>query len=128
MAAADTPMSGDRYFKRGMQVVGAAELVYQLTGSNMSSPQTAELNAKARAPTIGKWVSITNIEAIGWTVFLSWLFHSFWPVVGGSLAWSGMWAKYRYAISSGLQSNEPPTENYKFGGASSGARSPGRVR
>lgn len=115
MALGDTgrSMSGDKKFIRGMTVVGAAELVYQLTGSNMSSPQTAELNANARAPTIDKWVRITHYEAIGWTGFLCWLFGNPWPLVGGGLAWSGMYGKYRYAISSGLDSTEPPTEDYK---------------
>lgn len=117
MALGDTgrSMSGKNSqakFNRGMTVVGSAEMVYQLTGSNMSSPQTAELNAGARAPTIDKWVKITHYEAIGWTAFLCWLFGNFWPLVGGGLAWSGMYGKYRYAITSGLNSDAPPTENY----------------
>lgn len=122
MALGDTGNSsvgGDRKFKRGMVVVGSAEMIYQLTGSNMSSPQTAELNAGARAPTISKWVQITHWEAVIWVGFLCWLFGNFWPVVGGGLAWSGMYAKYRHAIVSGLNSHEPPTENYKFNGATS---------
>lgn len=106
-------MTADAKFRRGMTVVGSAELVYQLTGSNMSSPQTAELNAGARAPTIDKWVKITQYEAAAWTAFLCWLFGNFWPVVGGALTWSGMWGKYRYAIKCGLSSGAPPTENYK---------------
>lgn len=112
MALSNTPIS-DRKFKRGITVVSSAELVYQLTGSNMSSPQTAELNAGARAPTIDKWVRITHWEATFWTLFLCWLYGNFWPVIGGGLAWSGMWGKYRYAITSGLDSKAPPTENYE---------------
>lgn len=106
-----------RKFRRGMTVAVTAEMVYQLTGSNMSSPQTAELNAPARAGTIDKWVKITHWEACAWTLFFWWLYGSFWAVVGGGLAWSGMWGKYRYAITSGLQSGEPPTEDYTFGKA-----------
>jgi hypothetical protein len=98
---------------RMLKVAVSAEMVYQLTGSNMSSPQTAELNAKARAPTIDKWVKITNWEAIGWTVFLCILDESLWPALGGALAWVGMWFKYKYAIESGLNSSAPGTENYK---------------
>ena len=108
-------------FERGAIVALTAEMVYQLTGSNMSSPQTAELNAQARAPTISKWVRITHWESIGWTIFFWWLYGSPWAIVGGGLAWTGMYGKYRYAISSGLKNSGPPTEDYSF-------KSTGRVR
>jgi hypothetical protein len=79
----------------------------------MSSPQTAELNAAARAPTISKWVNLTNAEALGWIVFLSLLDGSLWPALGAGLALAGMVLKYRYAIRSGLSSNAPATEDYR---------------
>lgn len=94
----------------------SAELVYQLVGANMSSPQTAELNAAARAPTIGKWVNLTNLEAAGWITLLCALDQSLWPLFGGGLAAVGMWLKYRYAITSGLNKRGKPTENYSSGG------------
>lgn len=116
MSLADqAPKRSAQKFRRGMMVAASAEMIYQLTGSNMSSPQTAELNAGARAPTIAKWVNMTTIEATGWSLFLSWLFGSFWPLVGGGLAWTGMWGKYRYAIASGLKDDLPPTEHYEQG-------------
>jgi hypothetical protein len=95
-----------------LTVAIAAEMVYQLVGSNMSSPQTAELNAAARAPTIKKWVNLTNGEALGWIVFLCVLDDSLWPALGGGLAGAGMWLKYRHAIRAGLASSDKPTENY----------------
>ena len=98
---------------RMITVAVAAEMVYQLVGSNMSSPQTAELNAAARAPTISKWVNLTNAEAAAWIIFLSVLDGSLWPVLGGGLALGGMVLKYRYAINSGLSGGGPPTENYQ---------------
>lgn len=110
MALADSPLGARG---RMITVAVAAEMVYQLVGSNMSSPQTAELNAKARAGTIDKWVTLTNMEAIAWIVFLSALDRSLWPAFGGGLALSGMVLKYKYAIDCGLASNEPGTENYK---------------
>lgn len=106
--------NSSRKFRRGTTVAITAEMIYQLTGSNMSSPQTAELNAEARAPTIHKWVKITHWEAVLWTLFFWWLYGSAWAIVGGGLAWSGMYGKYRYAIISGLQSKEPGTEDYTF--------------
>lgn len=95
-----------------LKVAVAAEMVYQLVGSNMSSPQTAELNAPKRASTIDKWVNLTVVEAVAWIVFLAWLDHSWWWVVGGMLALSGMWVKYKYAITSGLRNGGPATESY----------------
>jgi hypothetical protein len=95
-----------------LTVAVAAEMVYQLVGSNMSSPQTAELNATARAPTITKWVNLTMAEAVAWVAFLCLLDRSWWPALGGILAGLGMWLKYRYAITSGLKSGAPGTESY----------------
>ena len=95
-----------------LKVAVAAEMVYQLVGSNMSSPQTAELNAPARAPSIGKWVNLTVVEAVAWIAFLAWLDKSWWWVFGGMLALAGMWAKYRYAINCGLRDGQPGTESY----------------
>src|SRR5215472_4291403 len=95
---------------RMLTVAVAAEMVYQLVGSNMSSPQTAELNAEARAPTIQKWVNLTNAEAVAWIVFLSVLDGSMWPALGGGLALAGMVLKYRHAITSGLAGGGQPTE------------------
>jgi|SRR5215472_15944971 len=98
--------------RRMLTVAVAAEMVYQLVGSNMSSPQTAELNAAARAPTIQKWVNLTNAEAIAWIIFLSVLDGSLWPALGGGLALGGMVLKYRHAIQSGLDGGGQPTEKY----------------
>lgn len=105
---ANTALTGSRM----LTVAVAAEMVYQLVGSNMSSPQTAELNAGARAPTISKWVNLTNAEAVAWILFLCLLDESLWPLLGGGLALAGMVAKYRYAIKSGLRSTAPGTESY----------------
>jgi hypothetical protein len=105
---AETLLTGTRM----LTVAVAAEMVYQLVGSNMSSPQTAELNAAARAPTIKKWVNLTNAEATAWIIFLCVLDKSLWPALGGGLAGVGMVLKYKYAIDSGLKNGGPPTENY----------------
>lgn len=107
MALADLGGTG-----RMLTVAVSAEMVYQLVGSNMSSPQTAELNTGARAPTIQKWVNLTNAEALGWIVFLSLLDGSLWPAVGGGVALLGMVFKYKYAINSGLSSSAQGTESY----------------
>lgn len=115
MAIADGGFEGSS--GRMIRVAIAAELVWQLVGCNMSSPQTAQLNAKARAPTIGKWVSLTNAEAAAWVIFLCVLDDSLWPALGGGLAGGTMWLKYRHAIKAGLAEGGQPTENYETGGA-----------
>lgn len=97
---------------RMLSVAVSAEMVYQLVGANMSSPQTAELNAKARAPTISKWVNLTNLEAGAWIIFLCMLDESLWPALGGGLAAVTMYFKYRHAIASGLANGGQGTENY----------------
>lgn len=97
---------------RMLTVAVAAEMVYQLVGSNMSSPQTAELNAKSRAPSIDKWVNLTMAECAAWVIFLCWLDRSYWPALGGTLAGVGMWLKYRHAIECGLNDGQPGTESY----------------
>ena len=105
---ADTVLTGTRM----LTVAVSAEMVYQLVGSNMSSPQTAELNAAARAPTISKWVNLTNLEAAAWIIFLCLLDGSLWPLLGGGLALGGMFLKYSYAIRAGLDNGAPGTEQY----------------
>ena len=95
-----------------IKIAIGAELVYQLTGANLSSPQTAELNAAARAPTIAKWVNLSNAEAVGWLVLLTVIDGTLWFAFGGVLAGAGMWAKYRYAIRSGIEKNLSGTEDY----------------
>jgi hypothetical protein len=97
-------------------VYAGAELVYQLTGANLSSPQTAELNARARAATITKWVVATHAKSAFWVTTLCVLDGSVWPLIGGGLAVVDMHFSYRYAIRSGLRNPGPGTENYAQGG------------
>jgi len=87
---------------RMLSVAMAAEVVYQVASANLSSPQSNELDAGARAPTLQKWVNISNIEAAGWVVFLCILDGSLWPALGGTVALGGLVVKYRHAISSGI--------------------------
>jgi hypothetical protein len=98
--------------RRMITVAVSAEAVWQIVSKALSSPQTAELNAHSRAPTIGKWVNIASVEAAAWVGFFCVLDGSLWPLVGGALAGVTTWYQYKYAITSGLQSGAPATESH----------------
>ena len=102
---------------RMLTVAVAAEMVYQLVGSNMSSPQTAELNAHSRSATLMKWVKLGLVQGAVITAVAAWIAKSSgqkaWPVLtGAGLAAGMMWASYQHALTSGLASGEPGTEQY----------------
>lgn len=79
-----------------------------------SSPQTMEINAKARAGTLMKWVNIGMIEGAGLVIIAAFIS----PEVGGAfIAGAAIeggitYFQYRHAKVSGLSGNGKPTENY----------------
>lgn len=81
-----------------------------------SSPQTTEINAKTRAPTLMKWVNISAVESAGLIFVLTAAAppgHKRWPLVGGATSLAVTYAEYIYAKRCGLESMEPGTEeNY----------------
>src|ERR1700722_17928411 len=86
--------------------------VKDIFSADNSSPQTTELNAKKRAPTLMKWVNIASIECLG----LIWVLaaaapkgHKIWPILGGFLGLSVTYTQYVYAKSCGMKSMEPGT-------------------
>lgn len=86
-----------------------------------SSPQTTELNAKARSGTLMKWVGIGGAVAVAGSVGASAYSGSAAPFIGASVITVIMYACYVHARNSGLKSNAPPTENYSTGAADSGS-------
>lgn len=89
----------------------SAGLVYEIIAAACSSPQTAELNADKRAPTLMKWVKIGLLQAGFFVLVSATVMHGGWPaVLGGALAAVIMWASYQYAKQCGLRSSEPGTE------------------
>jgi hypothetical protein len=90
-----------------------AVLVYGTVSAVCSSPQTAELNAHARAATLMKWVTLAMAQAALFTAIGVKLDKRRWPpLLGGGLAMAMLWAQYVYAKKSGLESDEPGTESY----------------
>lgn len=89
--------------------------VKDIYSADNSSPQTTELNAKKRAPTLMKWVNIAAIESAGVVFLLTAAAppgHKRWPFLGGALALAVTYGQYLYAKDCGLRSVEDGTEDY----------------
>jgi uncharacterized membrane protein len=90
-----------------------AELVYTVISASCSSPQTTEINAKARSSTLMKWVNIGLLQGAGFGILGACLDKRRWPpLVGSGIAMGLLWAQYRHALTAGLASTEPGTEDY----------------
>jgi len=100
---------------RAVKIGVFGALAYDLTSANLSSPQTFELNAGQRAPTLNKWLNLNVGEAIAWGIFGSLLDKSFDPLIGVTLGITSMYVKYQYAIRSGQASPLPDMENHATG-------------
>jgi hypothetical protein len=90
-------------------------LTYDIVAAACSSPQTTEINASTRADTLMKWVHLGLGQAAIFTVLGVALQanegKAIWPpLVGSALGGGLMYASYVHAKKSGLESNEPGTE------------------
>jgi hypothetical protein len=98
----------------GIAFLVSAGIVYEIIAASCSSPQTAEINAGARATTLMKWVKIGVGQA---AVFVA-AAALFDPrnagaiIAGGVTAGTLMWVQYAHALKAGLASDEPGTEQY----------------
>lgn len=101
----------------GISYLGVADLF----SKGNSSPQTTEINAKHRAPTLMKWVNIESVESLFLIAVLSLTAprgHRRWPIFGGLLSLAITYGQYVYAKACGINSTEPGTED--FGGNNAG--------
>jgi hypothetical protein len=95
-----------------------AALVYDIIAAINSSPQTTEINAKKRAPTLMKWVHIGLAQCAIFVGIGTWVaYHTpgtaWWaPLAGGILAGVLLYVQYVHAKNAGLASLEPGTEEY----------------
>jgi hypothetical protein len=88
-----------------------AVLIYGVTSAVCSSPQTAEINADARAATLMKWVHLAMAQSAAFTLLGMYLDKRRWPpLLGGGIAMAMLYAQYQYALKCGLASSEPGTE------------------
>lgn len=107
-------------------VLGIAYLgVKDIYSADNSSPQTTEINAKHRAPTLMKWVNIAAVESAFVVLLLTLASprgHKRFPFLGGVLALVVTYAQYIYAKAEGLRSMEEVTEDFSQKPAATGRR------
>lgn len=99
----------------GIAFLVSAGIVYEIIAAACSSPQTMEINAHARADTLMKWVYIGMGQAALFVIAAAVLDrrHRVPIMLGGIAAGSLMFAQYKHALISGLNSCEPGTETYQ---------------
>ncbi len=110
MADVSNALSGEN----GVAFLVSAGLVYEAIAAACSSPQTMEINAKAREGTLMKWVHLGVAQALLFVVLAAYVDKRHrWAILGGGcLAGGLMYGQYVHARASGLASNQPGTESY----------------
>ena len=98
----------------GIAFLVSAGIVYEIIAANCSSPQTTELNAATRAPTLMKWVNIGTAEGLLFVIIAACLEgDTTAPVLlGGGMAAVITYAEYIYAKRCGLANGGTPTEKH----------------
>lgn len=99
---------------RAIAFLVAAGIVYEIIAKDVSSPQTAELNAKKRAPTLMKWVHVGQVEAVLFIIIAAALEKDTRGAIitGGLLAMGITEAEYLHAKQSGLANGGATTEDW----------------
>jgi hypothetical protein len=94
-------------------LVGAAS-VAEFIAKDVSSPQTVQINAAKRAPTLMQWVHIGQVEALAFVVIAAIIDPAFGAafLLGGALEMVITEAEYLYAKRVGVENPGEPTEDY----------------
>ena len=98
----------------GIAFLVAYGIVAEIIAKACSSPQTAELNADKRAPTLMKWVWIGVIEGAVAVTIAAYIDKKHRPAIiwGGLIATVVTLGEYMYAKNCGLRNGGPSTESY----------------
>jgi hypothetical protein len=109
MADVSTALSGEN----GIAFLVSAGIVYEIIAAACSSPQTTEINAAKRAPTLMKWVHLGIGQAAIFIALAAWIDrpHARAYLGGGGLAGGLMWAQYVHAKRCGLANAGASTES-----------------
>lgn len=97
----------------GIAFLVSAGIVAEIVAKACSSPQTTELNAPKRAPTLMKWVNIGMAEAALFVTVAAICDrpHRVPIILGGITEAFITYAEYLHGRESGLNSREPGTED-----------------
>jgi len=98
----------------GVAFLVAYGIVAEVIAKACSSPQTMEINAKARAGTLMKWVNIGVAESVVVIAIAAYIDkrHRTAIISGGILAIIVTYGQYMHAKSAGLSNGGPGTESY----------------
>lgn len=98
----------------GIAFLVAAGIVAEIVAKACSSPQTTELNADIRAPTLMKWVNIGMIEAAAFVAVAAYLDkrHRTPIILGGAAEGIITYAEYLHGKNAGLANPGRGTEDY----------------
>lgn len=98
----------------GVAFLVAAGIVFEIIAYCCSSPQTMEINAEKRAPTLMKYVHIGQIQAAGFIGVAAAMDapHRTAILAGGGLAMGISEVLYMYSMKAGLANPGPATETY----------------
>jgi hypothetical protein len=96
----------------GVAFLVSAGIVYEIIAAACSSPQTTEINASSRAPTLMKWVHIGLVQSALFVAAASFFDRKRAPayLAGGIAAGVIMYGSYMHAKAAGLKSGAPGTE------------------
>lgn len=98
----------------GIAFLVSAGIVAEIVAKACSSPQTTELNADKRAPTLMKWVHIGLVEAAFFVAAAAYLDrrHRIPIILGGVAEGVITYAEYLHGKQAGLAGKGPGTESY----------------
>jgi hypothetical protein len=97
----------------GVAFLVSAGIVYEIIAAACSSPQTTEINAHTRAPTLMKWVHIGLVQSAVFVGAAAYFDRKRAPayLAGGIAAAVIMYASYIHARRAGIATNAPGTED-----------------
>lgn len=98
----------------GIAFLVGGGIVYEIVAANVSSPQTTELNASARAETLMKWVHLGLAQSVLFVAIAAKFDrkHRAPILAGGILAMVAMEGLYLHAKKAGLENGGQPTEQH----------------
>jgi hypothetical protein len=98
----------------GLAFIISYTMTGEIMAKDVSSPQTTELNARTRAPTLMKYVHIGQVESlavIGIAAYCDKQYRA--PILVGGLAGVAVnEVLYQYAKQQGITKPGPPTEQH----------------